>query len=101
LKEVFHEIPYHFGADVNISLKVDLDTSGGHAINFDSKRGIVLGDKSNITTTLELLVSTTTYTNLTACIFEFNFEANANVSMEAFVIYPSIKEVSVTNTVLK
>lgn len=47
LSQLFPELKLHYGSDVNIVVGVDFSENlSQNAIKFDSKRGIVFGDKT-------------------------------------------------------
>jgi hypothetical protein len=100
MKQVFREIPNTYGNDASVAIKLSMDTGAGKAINFDAKHGVIIGSKSDVTTTLELIVSNSTTVNATAVEFTLNLEAHANLTLKDFVIYPSVKEVFAENTVV-
>ena len=93
MKQVFREIPQFYGNDCTITMKLNMDAHEGKPINFDKTHGIILGNKNDITTTLELVVSNATTVNDTAVVFTLNLEAHANVSLKDFVVWPNIEEV--------
>lgn len=97
IKQLFPEINAAFGRDANVTLKVTLQTGEGQSINFDMENGIVLGDKSDVKTTIEVVCSNATVTNQTAFTIEMNLEAHVNLTVLAFVVYPDVKQVYVAN----
>jgi hypothetical protein len=74
-----------------------LQTGEGQAINFDTVRGIVLGSKSDVITTIEVKCSNATVTDMSAFTLQMNLEANVNATIFAFVAWPNIEDVSVAN----
>ena len=101
MKQVFREIPTYYGNDATVALKLSMDTGSGKPLHFDKTHGIVIGDKTNITTTLELLCSNKTTANASAVVFTMDLETHVNMTLKDFVVYPNIKEVFTENAVVK
>jgi len=100
MKQVFREIPTYYGNNVTVGIKLSMETGEGKPINFDHQHGIILGSKSNVTTTLELICSNSTTTNASAVVFTLNLEAHANLTIKDFVVYPNVEEIFAENTVV-
>merc|ERR1711935_1002894 len=99
---VFSEIPAFYGKEVEIALKLNMETGEGKAINFDTQHGIVLGDKSEVATTIDILCSNSTTANETAATLQMNFETHLNLTILNFVVYPNVQQIYVANaTVVK
>jgi hypothetical protein len=100
LKQVFFEIPAYYGKDVVMSLKVNMQTDGVQQIKFDSNRGIILGDRDNVITTIGIVCSNATTSNQTAVELTMNLEASLNASIFNFVLFPHVDQISISNAAM-
>lgn len=91
MKQVFSEIPAHFGQNVKIDLKVNMDTGKGQAVSFDTENGIVLGDQEAVVTTIDIVCSNETTVGETAATLSMNLESHLNLTVFNFVVYPNIE----------
>lgn len=95
MKQVFSEIPAYYGHNVKIALKVNMDTGAGQAISFNTKDGIVLGDKQAVVTTIDIVCSNETAVNETAATLSMNLETHLNFSILEFIAYPKVENIYV------
>jgi len=98
--QVFREVSLYYGKDATVGIQLTMNPGTGKAINFDDKEGIMIGSKSDITSTLTMICSNATTTNETAVVFSLNLLMAANVTLQDFILYPKINNIQVANTVV-
>jgi len=93
MAQVFREITVYYGADVQIALEVSMDTADPKSIGFSTVDGITFGANTPIVSTIKMICSNATTHNETAAEFQTNLVAKLNLTMEDFVLFPSVKMV--------
>ena len=101
LKQLFPEIAATYGAEADASLSLTVQTGEGRAVAFDKVNGVVLGDKNDVITTIEVICSNHTTMSETAFTLQTNLQAKLNLTIKSFVVFPKVKEVFVSNTEVK
>jgi len=102
LHSAFPVISETFGDSANVSMAFTLSPNATNApINFNSTRGVVIGDLDDVKSVLKLQVSNDTVTDQEIAILETNFEMAGNFSMKDLVFYPEVQEVDVVNCYVK
>jgi hypothetical protein len=96
--QVFHEVAIYYGTDAKVALDVTLDTSNPKTIGFSTVDGITIGADSPVTATIKMICSNATTVNETAVVLSTDLMMKMNGTMQAFVLYPVIRQVRVQNS---
>ena len=100
VKQIFPEIAKKYGADAELSFNVNLETNNGKSITFDTHKGVVLGDNTPLTLSLDVLCSNAETNNDVALQFTMNLEGHFNMSIFNFILFPMINQVEILNSAL-
>lgn len=98
LLQVFREVAMKYGLESKVSLKVSMDAGDGRPLKLSKEHGIIVGDKNDLKTTIEMVCTNATVTNQTAAVFSMNLETHLNFSVQSLVAYPQVAEIFVDNT---
>lgn len=102
LLAAFPVIAKRFGSKANVSLAISLMPNATVApINFDMKRGIIIGDLDDVKSVVTILVSNENVTDRELATFQMNFEMAGNMTMKDLVFYPEVQELTIENTYVR
>lgn len=100
--KAFPVIGRRFGSAANASLAITLMPNATAApINFNKKRGIIIGDIDDVKSVVTILVSNENITDREVATLQMNFEMTGNMTMKDLVFYPEVQEVNIENTYVR
>lgn len=97
LLQVFSELKRHYGKDVKVGLRVNMNVLEGDAINLEKDIGLILGNQKDVSTNIDVICSNANVQNEVAFSLNMLLEARLNLTVLNFVVFPDVKSVTVSS----
>jgi len=94
LLQLLPELGMHYGANTLLSLNISLVPKSQTPFNFDTKKGLVVGEAGDVMIQLVISANSTSSPKMQEAVtFEMDFMMNGNITAQNWIVMPKVESI--------